>query len=156
MFWDIALDYGIDGTKASCAILKIMCRTVFAARRCMCPANTCFYHLPVHTPLFDHLLSHHVNLQSNMYIILYLSNGFDQINHFYCINLWILFCQLALPFSAHSLIFNSSCPVIITQLYIQFCLECSHSHSHTTPWAIYYSVVLYVATLDESIAAVSG
>ena len=33
-FWDTALDYGIDGTRVSLAILKIMCETVLADRKC--------------------------------------------------------------------------------------------------------------------------
>ena len=33
-FWDVALDHGYDGTKASTALLKLLCLTVFRDRHC--------------------------------------------------------------------------------------------------------------------------
>ena len=59
-FWDIALDHGTDGTRAATTILKTMCRTVFADRKC--PMDSCEFILPENSPLCDHLISHHFRI----------------------------------------------------------------------------------------------
>ena len=59
-FWDNALEYGPEGTKASLAILNILSKSVFSDRAC--PIDNCSFVVPRDTPLCDHLLSTHLNL----------------------------------------------------------------------------------------------
>ena len=49
-FWDTALEHGVDGTRASLSILKLMCLTVFTDRKC--PIESCSYIVPPDSPLF--------------------------------------------------------------------------------------------------------
>ena len=52
--WDAALDQGPSGTITSLAILKLLCKTTFADRRC--PVEYCAYVLPADSSLSDHFL----------------------------------------------------------------------------------------------------
>ena len=56
-FWDVALDYGYDGTKASMAILKLLCLTLFNDRHC--PIHDCSYIISENTPLCEHFMECH-------------------------------------------------------------------------------------------------
>lgn len=67
-FRDInALDYGVDGTRASLVILRILCATIFSDRQC--PMDSCECILPEGTPLCDHLLNHYVFSQPGAVVI---------------------------------------------------------------------------------------
>ena len=60
-FWDVALDHGHDGTKASMAILKLLCLTFFSDR--CCPIHDCSYIIP---PLCEHFMESHTLFNSNI------------------------------------------------------------------------------------------
>ena len=57
----MALDHGPDGTKASMAILKLLCLTLFSDR--CCPIHDCSYIIP---PLCEHFMESHTLLGSNI------------------------------------------------------------------------------------------
>ena len=56
-FWDVALDHGYDGTKASTALLKLLCLTVFRDRHC--PMPDCVHIVPENMPLCEHFMECH-------------------------------------------------------------------------------------------------
>ena len=56
-FWDVALDHGYDGTKASTALLKLLCLTVFRDRHC--PMPDCVHIVPENMPLCGHFMECH-------------------------------------------------------------------------------------------------
>ena len=58
-FWDVALDHGPDGTKASMAILKLLCLTLFSDR--CCPIHDCSYIIPPNSPLCEHFMESHTS-----------------------------------------------------------------------------------------------
>ena len=58
-FWDVALDHGYDGTKASTALLKLLCLTVFRDRHC--PMPDCVHIVPENMPLCEHFMECHCN-----------------------------------------------------------------------------------------------
>ena len=58
-FWDVALDHGYDGTKASTALLKFLCLTVFRDRHC--PMPDCVHIVPENMPLCEHFMECHCN-----------------------------------------------------------------------------------------------
>ena len=63
-FWDVALEHGYDGSKASLAILKSLCLTVFSDRRC--PILDCSYTVPKDTPLCEHFLDCHTDFDPSI------------------------------------------------------------------------------------------
>ena len=63
-FWDVAQEYGYDGSKASLAILKSLCLTVLSDRRC--PVSNCEYIVPQDTPLCEHFLECHTDFEPNV------------------------------------------------------------------------------------------
>ena len=58
-FWDVALEHGYDGTKASMSILKLLCLTVFSDRNC--PMHDCPYIVPQDMPLCEHFMECHTD-----------------------------------------------------------------------------------------------
>ena len=63
-FWDVALEYGYDGSKSSLAILKSPCLTVFSDRHC--PMQDCAYTVPQGVPLCQHFLECHTEFDSSV------------------------------------------------------------------------------------------
>ena len=63
-FWDVALEYGYDGSKSSMAILKSLCLTVFSDRRC--PIHNCAHTVPPDTPLCQHFFECHTDFDSSI------------------------------------------------------------------------------------------
>ena len=62
-FWDVALEHGYDGTKASLSILKLLCLTVFSDRNC--PMHDCPYIVPQDMPLCEHFMGCHTDFDSS-------------------------------------------------------------------------------------------
>ena len=60
---DIALDHGLNGTRAGLAILKLLFLTVFSDRRC--PVDNCEHIIPQGTPFCAHFTECHTDLESN-------------------------------------------------------------------------------------------
>jgi len=63
--WDEALDRGPTGTLASLSILKLLCKTMFADRKC--PVELCNETIPSGHALNDHFLTQHTDLSSYGY-----------------------------------------------------------------------------------------
>ena len=61
--WDAALDRGPGGTVASLSVLKLLCKTVFADRKC--PVEPCNIVVPPDCALCEHFLAQHTDLKSN-------------------------------------------------------------------------------------------
>ena len=57
-FWDIALEYGANGTKSALTVLKLLSMTLFGQR--ICPVDECDYVVPENTPLCAHFIQNHV------------------------------------------------------------------------------------------------
>ena len=62
--WDEALDRGPTGTLASLSILKLLCKTVFADRKC--PVELCSETIPSDHALNNHFLTQHTDLNMDM------------------------------------------------------------------------------------------
>ena len=81
-FWDVALEYGYDGSKSSLAILKSLCLTVFSDRHCL--MQNCPYTVPQGVPLCQHFFECHTEFDSSVtpeYItdcILFSTSNSDQ------------------------------------------------------------------------------
>ena len=63
-FWDVALEYGYNGSKALLAILKSLCLTVFSDRHC--PMQNCTYIVPQGVPLCQHFFECHTEFDSSV------------------------------------------------------------------------------------------
>lgn len=61
--WDIALDHGLNGTRAGLATLMLLSQTVFSDRRC--PVGDCEHIVPEGTPFCVHFTECHTDLESN-------------------------------------------------------------------------------------------
>ena len=81
-FWDVALEYGYDGSKSSLAILKSLCLTVFSDRHCL--MQNCPYTVPQGVPFCQHFFECHTEFDSSVtpeYItdcILFSTSNSDQ------------------------------------------------------------------------------
>ena len=81
-FWDVALEYGYNGSKSSLAILKSLCLTVFSDRHCL--IQNCPYTVPQGVPLCQHFFECHTEFDSSVtpeYItdcILFSTSNSDQ------------------------------------------------------------------------------
>ena len=62
--WDEALDRGPMDTLASLSILKLLCKTVFADRKC--PVELCNETIPSGHALNDHFLTQHTDLSMDI------------------------------------------------------------------------------------------
>ena len=62
--WDEALDRGPTGTLASLSILKLLCKTMFADRKC--PVELCNETIPSGHALNDHFLTQHTDLSMDI------------------------------------------------------------------------------------------
>ena len=62
--WDEALDRGPTGTLASLSILKLLCKTVFADRKC--PVELCSETIPSDHALNNHFLTQHTDLNMDI------------------------------------------------------------------------------------------
>ena len=58
--WDTALDHGPSGTIAVLSILKLLCKTVFADRKCN--VEGCDFVVPPNATCYEHLLTQHTDL----------------------------------------------------------------------------------------------
>ena len=58
--WDAALDHGPSGTIAVLTILKLLCKTVFADRKCNVPE--CDFVIPPNTACCEHFLIQHTDM----------------------------------------------------------------------------------------------
>ena len=61
--WDVALDHGLNGTRAGLAILKLLSLTVFSDRRC--PVDDCEHIVPEGTPFYTHFTECHTDFESS-------------------------------------------------------------------------------------------
>ena len=59
-YWDTALEHGVDGTRSSLSILKLLCLSVLGDR--CCPVSNCTYVLPEEFSLCEHCLRCHTDL----------------------------------------------------------------------------------------------
>ena len=58
--WDAALDHGPSGTIAVLTILNLLCKTVFADRKCNVPE--CDFVIPPNTACCEHFLTQHTDM----------------------------------------------------------------------------------------------
>ena len=98
-FWDVALEYGYDGSKSSMAILKSLCLTVFSDRRC--PIHNCAHTVPPDTPLCQHFFECHTDFDSSItpeYITECILSSVSNSEHFMSLIPLGLSLLKALPF----------------------------------------------------------
>ena len=63
-YWDTALEHGINGTRSSLSILKLLSLTVLGDRNC--PASNCSYVLPDNHSLCEHFINCHTDLPAKI------------------------------------------------------------------------------------------
>ena len=98
-FWDVALEYGYDGSKSSMAILKSLCLTVFSDR--CCPIHNCAHTVPQDTPLCQHFFECHTDFDSSVtpeYITECILSSASNSEHFMSLIPLGLSLLKALPF----------------------------------------------------------
>ena len=61
----------LGGTVASLSVLKLLCKTVFADRKC--PVEPCNFVVPPDCALCEHFLAQHTDLKSRLYLTLFVS-----------------------------------------------------------------------------------
>ena len=117
-FWDVALEYGYDGSKLSLAILKSLCLTVFSDRHC--PMQNCAYTVPHGVALYQHFFECHTEFDSSVtpkYITdcsLSSTSNSDQFMSFISLHLSLL---KVLPFN-HKFMSSSTYILFLSPEYI--------------------------------------
>ena len=113
--WDAALDQGPSGTIASLAILKLLCKTTLADRRC--PVENFVYVLPADSSLSEHFLSSHPNISTDLHSLIdspscqsdEFFNVSQQLSTFFVKSLYFLYClRICIFFIAMYILFPPS------------------------------------------------
>ena len=63
-FWDVALEHGLDGSKSSMALLKVLSLTLFRDRQC--PVSNCAHTVPQDSPLCEHWFECHTDVHPSV------------------------------------------------------------------------------------------
>ena len=63
-FWDVALEHGLDGSKSSMALLKVLSLTLCRDRQC--PVSNCAHTVPQDSPLCEHLFECHSDVDPSV------------------------------------------------------------------------------------------
>ena len=107
-FWDVALEYGYDGSKSLLAILKSLCLTVFSNQHC--PMQNCAYTVPQSIPLCQHFFECHTefDLLPIMDCILSSTSNSDQ---------FMSLIPLALTYKSLTFLIIISCLLVLTYFY---------------------------------------
>ena len=63
-FWDVALEHGLDVSKSSMALLKVLSLTFCRDRQC--PVSNCVHTVPQDSPLCEHLFECHTDVHPSV------------------------------------------------------------------------------------------
>jgi len=91
--WDAALDQGPSGTIAPFAILKVLCKTTFADRRC--PMENCAYVLLANSSLSESFLSSHTNISTDLHSLID-STSASLMSFLILVSNSVLLCEITL------------------------------------------------------------